>query len=86
MMPYPIFTPYNSRVGDDLSNYIYPHWVEIFMGIAVFALLIGLIGFLINVLLAVVAEFDVVDSIFMKISVGLVIIGAVLLIVGLIFA
>ena len=85
MMPYPIFIPYHSGGSSDLNNYLYPHLVEIFMGVAVFLMLAGLIGFLINILLVIVIDFDMIDSAFAKIVLSALIVGGILLIIGVIF-
>lgn len=74
----PIYVPYGQPSDTD---YIYPDWVEIYMGISIALMLIAMVGFLIVMALTVITDqfFDTALAVSLVIGV----IGAILLVVGI---
>lgn len=74
----PIYVPYGQPSDTD---YIYPDWVEVYMGISMVFVLVAVVGLLIVMAIAVITDsfFDTAEAVFLVIG----IIGIILLIVGL---
>lgn len=81
-MMYPIILPIYHSSGSGLSNYTYPHWVELLMFSSFMAVVVGLIT-LIAVLLADTC-FDIDIDVLFKMSIFVTFTGAIFMLVGLV--
>lgn len=78
MMIVPIYVPYGQPSDTD---YIYPDWVEVYMGISMVLVLVAVVGLLIVLAITTITDsfFDTAEAVFLVIG----LIGISLLIVGI---